>query len=88
VEITGTKGTLLLDGPHSKLFQHIDGKSIVTQWPNPKDEGQRYYENVRDHLVKKTPLVITAEWSRRPIHILDLAAQSAKKGRTLPAKYS
>ena len=25
--------------------------------------------------------------SRRPIHILDLAVQSAKQGRALPAKY-
>jgi hypothetical protein len=31
--------------------------------------------------------VITPEWSRRPIHILDLAAQSAKQGRALAAKY-
>jgi len=37
--------------------------------------------------VDKVPLVITAEWSRRPIHILDLAVRSAKAGRSLAAKY-
>lgn len=88
VEITGTKGTLVLDGANSFLH-HVKGNTkSVTTLPNPPDEGQRYYENVRDHLVKGTPLVITAEWSRRPIHVLDLAAQSARKGRSLPAKYA
>ena len=87
VEITGTRGTLLMDGGHSKLYKQGDGKVVITQMPNPKDEGYRYYENVRDHLVKRAPLIITAEWSRRPIHILDLAVQSAQKGRTLRVKY-
>ncbi|MBI5382407.1 MAG: Gfo/Idh/MocA family oxidoreductase [Opitutae bacterium] len=87
MEITGTKGTLVLDDKQSTLYQHIDGRSITTRLPNPADEGHRYYENVRDHLVRRAPLTITAEWSRRPIHILDLATQSAKKGRALPAKY-
>jgi scyllo-inositol 2-dehydrogenase (NADP+) len=31
--------------------------------------------------------VITGEWARRPIHLLDLAARSAKEGRALPVKY-
>jgi hypothetical protein len=79
---------LLIDGGHTRLYQHIDGKFITTQMKHPADEGHRYYENVRDHLVKGKPLLITAAWSRRPIHILDLAVQSAKKGRALPARYS
>ena len=88
VEITGTQGTLLLDGNHSKLYRHVDGSIVTTQMPNPKDEGERYYENVCDHLVHKKPLVITAEWSRRPIHILDLAAKSARKGCALKSVYN
>ncbi len=87
LEITGTRGSLVLDGGHSTLYRHQDGKQITTRLPNPPDEGRRYYENVRDHLVKGRPLVITGEWSRRPIHIIDLAMQSARKGRALPAKY-
>ena len=38
-------------------------------------------------LTKGEPLVITPEWARRPIHILDLANQSAKKGVAMKAKY-
>lgn len=85
VEITGTTGTLVLDASNSKLHQHQDGKVTVTQMPNPADEGHRYYENVRDHLVDGAPLVIDAQLARRPIQILDLAVQSARAGRTLAA---
>ncbi|RYG67782.1 Gfo/Idh/MocA family oxidoreductase [bacterium] len=88
LEITGTKGTLVLDESTSKLYQHVDGKYTVTQLRNPKDEGQRYYENVREHLVNGAPLVITGEWARRPIHILDLAGQSASSGRAQTAIYA
>jgi predicted dehydrogenase len=88
LEITGTKGTYLMDGGHSKIFAHDNGHVTTKQFPNPPDEGQRYYDNVRDHLVKGKPLVITAEWSRRPIHILDLGVRSAKLGRTLAAEHS
>ncbi|PQV63590.1 putative dehydrogenase [Abditibacterium utsteinense] len=87
LEITGTQGTLVLDGDDSKLYQHQNGKFAVTRWPNPQDEGQHYYNNVRDHLVDGAPLVISAEWARRPIHILDLARQSAQSGRALPTIY-
>lgn len=87
VEITGTKGTYLMDGDTSKIFAHANGRITTTQFHNPPDEGQRYYDNVRDHLVKGKPLVITAEWSRRPIHILDLAVRSAKQGKSLPAQH-
>lgn len=87
LEITGTKGTLVLDGSDSKLYQRADGRFTVTHIPNPADEGQRYYDNVCAHLLKGEPLVITPEWARRPIHILDLARQSAESGRALPTIY-
>jgi predicted dehydrogenase len=87
VEVTGTKGSYLMDWGHSRIYAHVGGHIHTTQFPNPPDEGQRYYDNVRDHLVKGKPLVITAEWSRRPIHILDLGVRSAKLGHALPAQY-
>lgn len=88
IEITGTKGTLVMDGGNSRLYQKKNGRSITTVIPNPDDQSERYYENIHDHLVKGSPLVITPEWSRRPIHILDLAVQSARKGRAMAAKYA
>jgi len=37
--------------------------------------------------VKGKKLVITPEWGRRMIHVLDLAGESAKQGRALKPKY-
>ena len=87
LEVTGTKGALVFDGEHTTTYQHLKGRTVTTRYKNPQDEGFRYYENVAAFLTKKAPLVITAEWSRRPIHILDLAARSAKSGKAIPAKY-
>ncbi len=89
LEITGTKGTYLMDYNESKTFIHGEDKRITTtSFRNPPGQEHSYYENVRDHLVKGKPLVITAEWSRRPIHILDLAVRSAKLGKTLLAQHA
>jgi len=62
--------------------------TVVTIGRNPKDEGWRFYQNIADHLVKREKLVITPEWSRRPIHILDLADRSIKKRSAVKAKYA
>mgnify|MGYP000193288527 CR=1 FL=1 len=68
--------------------QYGGGKATVERAPNPKGEGEKFYQNIAAHLTVGEPLVITGEWARRPIHILDLAAQSAKEGRALPVKYA
>ncbi len=87
-KVVGTKGTLLLDWPATELITlDADGNQVTTRYPNPKSEGWKLYQNIADHLVKTKPLVITGEWARRPIHILDLAQQSAKQGCALKAKY-
>jgi hypothetical protein len=66
----------------------LDGANrITTRYPNPPSEGWKFYQNVADHLTKGTKLVITGEWARRPIHILDLACQSAKAKRAMKPKY-
>ena len=86
LEITGTEGTYMMCG--TKVITHKGKETVTTQMPDPPSEGWRLYQNVADHLVKNTKLVITGEWARRPIHILDLANQSAKKGTSLKAKYN
>ncbi len=87
LEITGTKGTYVMDGATWKCITH-DGEVVVSrEGRNPPSEGWKLYQNIADHLTKETPLVITPEWSRRPIHILDLAVRSARKGQALRAQY-
>lgn len=87
MEITGTKGSDVMDGPTFQVIQHRQGETVITRGNNPPSEGWRFYQNIADHLVKGEPLVITPEWARRPIHILDLACRSAAQGRALLAKY-
>ena len=87
VEITGTKGTYLIGGEY-EIVTHKGGQRTVTKGKPCETQWAKFYKNVADHLVRKTPLIITPEWSRRPIHILDLANRSAKLGKALKTKYS
>ncbi len=64
------------------------GKELVEKTgKHPASKGHLYYQNVADYLTGKDQLVITPEWARRPIHILDLANRSAQAGKALKAKY-
>jgi predicted dehydrogenase len=87
LEITGTRGSYIFEHKTWEAVTHDGGNTVITKGKNPDNQGWRFYQNVADHLVKGTKLVITPEWSRRPIHILDLMARSAKQGRALRAKY-
>ena len=87
LEITGTKGTYIFDSGTYEIIQQRGDQKIVTKGRNAPSQWERYYQNVADHLTKGEPLVITPEWARRPIHIIDLANQSAKKGAAIKAKY-
>ena len=53
-------------------------------WPGKQ---RLYYKNVADYLTGKDDLVITPEWARRPIHVLDLADRSARQNRAVKAKH-
>ncbi len=87
VDVTGTKGTFWWDYDNHEITVRDGDKTTVTKGKNPPVEWHKYYSNIAAHLTMGEPLVITPEWSRRPIHILDLADRSANEGRTLKAKY-
>ena len=88
VEVTGTKGTYLFEGRTWKTVMQDQGERVEREGENPPGTGHLFYENLAAALLGKADLVITAEWARRPIHILDLAVRSAKEGRALPARYA
>jgi len=90
LEITGTKGTYLMGVSTGgyKIIKQVRGEQKIIEGKDCPGQWPRFYKNVADHMVKKTPLIITPEWARRPIHILDLANKSAKLGRALKTKYS
>jgi len=87
LEITGTQGSYVMDHQTYEIIAQGRGETVVRRGRNPKGEGEKFYQNVADHMVKGEPLVITPEWARRPIHILDLACRSAKEGRACKATY-
>ena len=77
----------MMEGGSHKIITHSGPKRITTAGNSRKSEQRRFYQNIADHLVKGEPLVITPEWARRPIHIIDLANRSAKKGAAIRARY-
>ena len=88
MEITGTTGTdLMRAGKGWRMIRQVRGKTVETEGENPPSQSWRFYQNIADHLTGKAKLIITPEWARRPIHILDLADQSVKKGRAMKARY-
>lgn len=88
LEITGTAGTYMFGGRNWTEITMEDGAKVVRQGTNPQSEGGKFYQNIAAHLCGGEDLVITPEYSRRPIHILDLAVRSAAAGRTLAATYA
>jgi predicted dehydrogenase len=87
LEITGTLGTYIMEGGGFEIIKRRDGETTTVKGRNRASEGWRFYQNIADHLTKGEALVITPEWSRRPIHILDLADRSAKAGEAVKATY-
>ncbi|MFP4058059.1 MAG: Gfo/Idh/MocA family protein [Candidatus Brocadiia bacterium] len=88
LEITGTEGAYIMDGGSWEIVTPTRNQTVIRRGRNRPSEGWRFYQNIADHLVGGTPLVITPEWARRPIHILDLADRSARRGKALKAKYA
>lgn len=89
MRVTGTKGSVTFMDPHGqyRLAQQEGDTRKVTEGKQEETKQELYYQNVAEYLTDQAKLIITPEWSRRPIHILDLAAQSAKLGKALPAEY-
>ncbi len=87
MEVTGTRGTYVFEHTTWELITPQSKDVVIRKGKNPPDESRRYYENIVAHLQGNTPLAITPEWARRPIHILDLADRSARQNRSLKAKY-
>jgi predicted dehydrogenase len=85
--VTGTKGSLDFDGGEWTLTTPSGGTTKMTRGKFPPDRWQEFYRNIAAHLTRGERLVITPEWARRPIHIIDLAYRSAARGRSLRAEY-
>jgi len=94
LSITGTRGTYEIafyQGPDNDGWTlrkaNAKGKLIEKKGKHPRDRGDLFYKNIAGYLTGEEELVITPEWARRPIHILDLAGKSAAAGKALRAKH-
>lgn len=89
MRIVGTEGSVTFLDPHGRyrLARQNGPGRVITEGKQEETKQELYYKNVADFLTGKEKLIITPEWSRRPIHILDLAAQSAQAGKSVAAKY-
>ena len=89
ISFHGTKGSYAIG--FKEWTETLAGKNGKAKEPktgkHPPDQSAKFYQNIADALTGKAELVITPEWARRPIHILDLAVQSAEKNKALKAKY-
>ncbi|MEM8738403.1 MAG: Gfo/Idh/MocA family oxidoreductase [Planctomycetota bacterium] len=85
----GTKGSYAMDFQHwTTRIANRKGELVEKKGKHPKSDGGKiFYQNIAEHLTGQAELVITPEWARRPIHILDLASKSAAQNKALKAKY-
>lgn len=82
--IIGTRGTHLIDNlEYETTIVLPSGEHQITRGRNPPSQGGKFYQNIAAHLATGELLVITPEWARRPIQILDLANQSARLKRAI-----
>lgn len=87
LEVFGTEGTYLMEFDGYEIIQRKANRQITTRGKNPPGQWGKFYRNIMDHFTKGRELVISPEWARRPIHILDLADRSARSGKAMKAKY-
>ena len=88
IRITGTKGAIVCGHGHCDVFvKDEDNQTVKTSVKMVPARNSDYYKNVHDHLFNSKKLIITPEWARRVIQVLDYANRSARKGTGLKAKY-
>jgi len=88
VEVVGTEGYYGLNwSGWEHAYRRDDETNVTETGKHPESQGHLLYQNVADHLMRGERLVITPQWARRMIHVIDLGVQSAKAGRALQAKY-
>lgn len=88
IRILGTKGAIMAS--HGNCDVYLKDKNGQTTKTSVRMEPARnsdYYKNVHDHLFHGKKLIISPEWARRVIQVLDFAGQSARKGTVVKAKY-
>jgi scyllo-inositol 2-dehydrogenase (NADP+) len=71
------------------LATELTQNTELTRSPFPTVTGdyRQFYANVRDAILGKSPLAVTAEDGYRTLRLLDLARQSHQERQTLPVTF-
>lgn len=90
IQIQGTKGGIvdqnIFDGELT-LFTDLSGVKVETKVKTRQDEGERFYENVADHLYRGAELIVKPEEALRNIAVIETTERSAAEGRELEVPY-
>ena len=88
IRITGTKGAIVATHGSVDVFTKDDkGNRVKTSVNMEPARNSDYYQNVHDHLFNGKKLVISPEWARRVIQVLNYSDISARKGTGVKPKY-
>ncbi|MCC5831248.1 MAG: Gfo/Idh/MocA family oxidoreductase [Phycisphaeraceae bacterium] len=87
VTVVGTEGTYRFDLRDYELTTLKGEETVTVRGRNRPNQSHCYYQNIADHLLAGQPLVITPQWARRPIHVLDLAGRSRLANRSLAVEH-
>ena len=88
IRICGTRGAIV--ATHTSVAVHTVSRksgSVANTVPMVPRTYERFYANIRDHLLKRKPLIITPEWARRVVQVLEYACRSADAGRPVRPQY-
>ncbi|MGD0093541.1 MAG: Gfo/Idh/MocA family oxidoreductase [Planctomycetota bacterium] len=89
IRITGTQGAIVATHSSVDVFTlDKNGDKVRTSVKMEPGRSPDFYKNIHDHLFKGEKLIITPEWARRVIQVLDYACISAQKGTVVKAKYA
>lgn len=81
--ITGSKGVYTFDNNGYSIHKQEGTERHTLSGRNPEDQHGLYYANLASALVGEEELVISAEWSRKTMEILDLGSRSADENRAI-----
>jgi len=88
IRITGTEGAILASHTAVDVLTfNRRGEKVSLACALEPRRWDLYYKNIQDHLLHGADLIITPEWARRVIQVLDLASRSAIESRALKPKY-
>ena len=89
--ILGTHGSIVIDnwGAKAKVYtQSDDGRILMTEMDQKKNEGPSYYRNMADHLLCKLPLLITPQVGMRPIQCIEGCELASAENRMIRIEFA